>query len=40
METETTLAAAYYYYNEDGETGGDDWLVSSPIHWKKTKSIA
>lgn len=24
---ETTLAAAYYSYNEDGETGGDDWLV-------------
>lgn len=37
---ETTLAAAYYYYNEDGETGGDDWLVSSPIHLEKTKSIA
>lgn len=34
---ETTLAAAYYYYNEDGETGGDDWLVSSPIHLEKNK---
>ena len=34
---ETTLAAAYYYYNEDGETGGDDWLVSSPIHLEKDK---
>lgn len=32
---ETTLAAAYYSYNEDGETGGDDWLVSSPIHLEK-----
>lgn len=34
---ETTLAAAYYYYNEDGETGGDDWLISSPIHLEKGK---
>ena len=34
---ETTLAAAYYSYNEDGETGGDDWLVSSPIHLEKDK---
>ncbi len=34
---ETTLAAAYYSYNEDGETGGDDWLISSPIHLEKGK---
>ena len=31
---ETTLNAAYYYYNEDGETGGDDYLISSPISLK------
>ena len=32
------MNAAYYYYNEDGETGGDDWLISSPIHLEKGKS--
>lgn len=36
-ERETTLAAARYYYNEDGTTGGDDWLISSPIHLEKGK---
>ncbi|WP_084546970.1 carboxypeptidase regulatory-like domain-containing protein [Barnesiella viscericola] len=35
---ETTMDAAYYYYNEDGETGGDDWLISSPIHLEQGKS--
>lgn len=34
---ETTLAAACYYYNEDEVTGGDDWLISSPIHLEKGK---
>ncbi len=34
---ETTLDAAYYYYNEDEVTGGDDWLISSPIHLEKGK---
>ncbi len=34
---ETTLDAAYYYYNEDGETPGDDWLISPPIHLEAGK---
>lgn len=35
---ETTLNAAYYSYNEDGVTGGDDWLISPPFNLKKGKS--
>lgn len=32
---ETTLDAAYYYYNEEDETiGGDDWLISPPLHFQ------
>lgn len=35
---ETTLDAVYYYYNEENETiGGNDWLISSPIHLEKGK---
>lgn len=34
---ETTLNAAYYSYNEDGETAGDDWLISSPIRLEEGK---
>lgn len=36
-ERETTLDAAYYHYNDNGETPGDDWLISPSIRLEQDK---